>query len=1136
MSVKVGIMKLLKYTTAVICVLSLILLVVPAMAAPAGTRAKGERGKVGPVTYKPGEVIVIWKDGAPAAEKASARSSANVERVLATGRGSVGRNRQLLKLAPGVSTEAAANALNRNGAVKAAGLNRLRKLSYTPPSTDFTKQWGLNNTGQTIGGQPGIPGADIDATNAWDIERGNSNATTVAVIDSGIDLNHPNLSGRLWTNSADPVNGIDDDGNGYIDDYHGYNWAGISSYAYTDAWGFGTDSSSQYVAQQFTAQGINAQCRVEGLEMFFYGKTGDPAQTITYAIRSSLTGVDIVKTNPIPPSRIAASGESFVYEPFTSVANLTPGTNYFFVVYTSATDTSNYYAIVDHVYDNDSPSFDSYVEGSEWRKNGEGWIKYPQDDFYFKASGYYYNRDNNGHGTHCSGIVGAADSGSGSVGVAPGNATRLMALKAGDSSGSLWSNDWMDAIDYASSMGADIASMSFGGTGSDPVEQTVITNAYNNGVALFASSGNSGDSTIQYPVAYNGVIGVGATDNRDAHAYFSTYNSSVDVSGPGVKYYSTMPTYPVTLNEFGYARDYDYLSGTSMACPCAAGTGALVRSKYPAYTPAQTQSRLQSTADNPSGPGRNDYFGWGRVNAWRAVGGTNPAPFTDKVVPESGPPGTQVTITGSGFGSTRDSGIKATATSYVSFNGVQATEYQKWSDTEIQCTVPDGASSGPVTVVTSAGSSGKEKTFTVSSPTWYLAEGSTDWGFTTYITIENPNTSEVSCHVTYMTGSGAKQIPDVTLPPESQLTFNPQSDLGNTDFSTKVECTDPKKNIAVDRTMTWTGPGAKSPEAHSSVGVSLPAKTWYLPEGSCQWGFETWLLMQNPNDTEATCQVTYMTEGKGYKAVEHKVPANSRKTYNMADDTGFPADASVKVESDIPVIPERAMYRNNRREGHDSIGTTTPAPDYYLAEGTTDWGFTTYVLVQNPNSSPTDVSITYMTGSGPVEMPAVRMDPNSRKTIRVNDIPEMKSRDLSTRVHGSAPIIAERAMYWGGDKPQGEACHDSIGMSQPHATFYLPDGQTSDGRETWTLVQNPNGEEVEVEVSYLTPSGQGNKVRADKVPANSRRTYSMADSIPAGRAAIMVTSKTPGKKIMVERAMYWNNRGAGTDTVGGYGD
>jgi len=227
------------------------------------------------------------------------------------------------------------------------------------------------------------------------------------------------------------------------------------------------------------------------------------------------------------------------------------------------------------------------------------------------------------------------------------------------------------------------------------------------------------------------------------------------------------------------------------------------------------------------------------------------------------------------------------------------------------------------------------------------------------------------------------------------------------------------------------------------------------------------------------------------------------------------------------------MYRNNRRSGHDSIGTTAAAPSYYLAEGTTDWGFTTYVLVQNPNDTATDVTVTYMTSSGAVPQGSFNMPGNSRKTIRVNDV--LPASDFSTQVSGSQPIIAERAMYWG-DTEGGEASHDSIGLAAPHTTFYLPDGQTSEGRETYTLVQNPNDTDVTVEVTYLTPDGAGNVTFEETVTTNSRMTYSMADKGINGRAAIMVTCKTAGKKIMVERAMYWNNRGAGTDTIGGYSD
>jgi len=507
-------------------------------------------------------------------------------------------------------------------------------------------------------------------------------------------------------------------------------------------------------------------------------------------------------------------------------------------------------------------------------------------------------------------------------------------------------------------------------------------------------------------------------------------------------------------------------------------------------------------------------------------GFTVTVPTITSISPTAGEAGTtEVTIKGTGFGAAR-------GTSSVSFGTAKVTGYTSWSDTEIKCTAPSGISGKvDVTVTTDTGTS-NSKTFTVTTPTWFLAEGSTDWGFDCYISIENPNPTAVTAQVGYMTDAGLVTGPEVSLPANSQATVNPRDTLGDKDFSTQVECKE-GKTIAVDRTMSWTGEGAPSPDGHCSIGVTSADTTWYLAEGSSAWGFECWLLIQNPNPNEATCQVTYMIEGDAPQTFEKKVPAQSRKTYNMANDIGE-KDASIKVTADMPVIPERAMYRNNRRSGHDSIGTTSPANDYYLAEGTTDWGFTTYVLVQNPNEDDTDVTVTYMTNSGPVPQGLFTMPENSRKTIRVNDV--MPGADFSTQVSGTRPIIAERAMYWGEGTALGEASHDSIGLAAPHTTFYLPDGETSNGRETYTLVMNPNNTNVTVEVSYLTPDGKGNVTFTETVGANSRKTFSMVDKGINGRAAVMVTCKTAGKKIMVERAMYWNTRGAGTDTIGGYGD
>jgi hypothetical protein len=541
---------------------------------------------------------------------------------------------------------------------------------------------------------------------------------------------------------------------------------------------------------------------------------------------------------------------------------------------------------------------------------------------------------------------------------------------------------------------------------------------------------------------------------------------------------------------------------------------------------------LDPATDYEFQAGARNWTGWtyGATLAFKTA--PSPKPVVGSVAPSSGSPGTRVTVTGSNFGSSKGS-------STITVGGVVA-DVVSWSDTKIVIVIPGGTQGGPVVVTTARGGSNTDKDFTVALSTWYLAEGTNAWGFNTYITVENPNEEALHAKLTYMdpnpttSGKGIVRTRTVALPPLSQTVVSSVSDIGQVDFSTRAECLE-GKTIAVDRTMYWTGPGYSPAQSgyHCSIGATSPSKTWYLPEGSSAWGFETWTLVQNPNPGEASITLTYMTEA-GSTAVNKTIPANSRATYNMVSDVGS-VDASIKVTSDVPVVAERSMYRNGKREGSCSIGATSPSSDYFLAEGATgyDVDFSTYVLVQNPQGTPTDVTITYQTSAGTVPGPNFAMQPNSRRTVRVNDqLPPGTS--VSTTVHGSKPLIAERAVYW--NNGSGEAFHASIGLSDPHMTFMLPDGQTSEGHETWTLVQNPNPGAVTVRISYF-PEGGGKTVTfTSEIPPGTRSTYNMADKLPSGRASILVQSLDGARPVMVERAMYVNSRGAGTDTIGGFAD
>ncbi len=216
--------------------------------------------------------------------------------------------------------------------------------------------------------------------------------------------------------------------------------------------------------------------------------------------------------------------------------------------------------------------------------------------------------DDNDHGTHVAGTVGAiANNGTGVAGVAPN--AQIASCKALSGSGSGSTSGVANCITWAAAQNVKVISMSLGG-GSSTTLQNAVVNAYKNGngTLIVAAAGNDGNSTLNYPAAYPEVVSVAASDRNDAHASFSNVNSDVEVDAAGVDVLSTIPG-------GGYAK----FSGTSMATPHVAGVAALIGFKFPSLTAAGIRARLDAGVDDLGAAGRDSTFGFGRVNLVKAL-------------------------------------------------------------------------------------------------------------------------------------------------------------------------------------------------------------------------------------------------------------------------------------------------------------------------------------------------------------------------------------------------------------------------------------------------------------------------------------------------------------------------------------
>lgn len=426
-----------------------------------------------------------------------------------------------------------------------------------------------------------IPGMSVDKAYNDIIKNKKGQTTIVAVIDSGIDIDHEDLDGVIWTNTKEiPNNGKDDDNNGYVDDIHGWNFLG---------------------------DGYNEQ--LEYVRLIASGATNNPR----YAEAQKLLAAEIQKNTANKTQyeqflQQVSSADDAISKHLKKKAYTKEEVN---AISTTDPALQQAVAIVKSVY-----GYDFDTVGAFKKELNDGILHYNESldfnlnrDFKGRTTGDNpdilndkpgYGNGNvkprvktESHGTHVAGIIAAErNNGKGANGVA--NNVKIMVVRAVPN-GDEYDKDVALAIRYAVDNGAKVINGSFGKSFSPHSDwvRDAIKYAADKDVVFVHAAGNDGkdlDVVYNFPndqvgngaEVSNSFITVGSLDpiyGAKMVSSFSNYGKiNVDVFAPGGQIYSTVPQ-----------NEYDTIGGTSMASPAVAGIAALIRSQYPNLNASQVK-------------------------------------------------------------------------------------------------------------------------------------------------------------------------------------------------------------------------------------------------------------------------------------------------------------------------------------------------------------------------------------------------------------------------------------------------------------------------------------------------------------------------------------------------------------------
>ncbi len=512
----------------------------------------------------------------------------------------------------------AANAILESGLVEWAEPNFAQEISksFVPNDPLFPFQWHLDNQDN--------PQTDVDAPQSWDIEQGKPNIV-IAVIDDGVELTHPDLVDNIFVNPGESLNGLDDDGNGFVDDLWGWDFRANDNNPNPS---LSDDNHGTAVAGVAAARGNNGIgvtgacpfCRILPIRIgfgFSFSSTaaanairyaasfadvlnnswggGTPSSAIQSAIQDAVTQGRGGKGSVVLfASGNAASG----YKP-QFVFGLPAGTHRFRWVYSK-------------------DFIESWGEDTAWL----GWVEFPGGQVeHFEAGASNWLTGGGAPWTLVNDPT-HADEG----------ACFTHALKAGPVTHN--QSTWVEIVKTVPAGDLVYFAWVSSEPGFDGLQLLIDLN--NDGsfdrFGDFQSEVSEVTTGVAYPAAFPEAIAVGASSDSGCRSYYSQFGSELDFVEPSAGSFRNRSIF--TTDRTGgagyepFSDYYAFFGGTSSATPLTAGIAGLILALNPDLTQAQVRQILRDTADkigpDPYVGGRNDRYGFGKVNALRALASVAP--------------------------------------------------------------------------------------------------------------------------------------------------------------------------------------------------------------------------------------------------------------------------------------------------------------------------------------------------------------------------------------------------------------------------------------------------------------------------------------------------------------------------------